>query len=379
MKRWVLVLASLLTAAPGFATPPSSPRRVSVEVVGEGLPRLESSLRESLGRLALQVDVSRPRAPSSLSADATLARVWVVRGDRGVALVVQDPSTGRVIEQRQLHAETDDLLEEQLTLLIRSALETGLDLPQERASVGALPESPSPPNLESAAVVLPPSTVVEEPKRAFGALDSTRPPAWDPEKPRGNSIPSPSARPAGLVIGVEPAASVRWWSSDLAARRAVSLGVSVVHRAFVGSPGLEFGLGYYEPAVSDTETLSFDIETRESWLMGRVALFEASTWDWRVLSGPALLWSLADVRSTAPGYTVNDPRTHWDLVWRSQLSVRYWVQERLAVGLTGGLDHDSSTAAYGVDERGVERTIAREARLRPSVGLSLGTEFGVSR
>ncbi len=360
-----------------------APRVVAVRVVGEGLPRLEPSLRESLGRLALGVKLSRPAPTGSEDQPGVgvVARVWVEITESGaVNVLVLDESTGRVLERRELDARSDDLLEEQLTLLIRSALETGLGIPHEkRASIGsfeAVPSSspePAPSERPSEPRVVPVPEVVAPPPRPFGALDATRAPGWE----HGQDLERPDgASRRGWSFGLEPGVSARWWSPDLPARRVVALSVSVIQRDFVGSPGVDGGFGYYEGAVSDTDALSFDLETREAWLLGRISLLERPSWEWTFASGPTLLWSQAVVRATAPGYAVSQPETHWDLVWRAQTGLRWWVQERLALGVTVGLDYDASTAAYGVSESGSSRSLASEGRLRPALGLSLGTEIG---
>ncbi|MCA9646964.1 MAG: hypothetical protein H6718_14360 [Polyangiaceae bacterium] len=371
------LLAALVVAGQASAEPASSAsRRVDVQVTGQSLPGLEASLRESLGRIALVLNLA-PQAVAASDGSAT-AHVWVVVSPTGgAALVVRDQLSGQVLEQRQLEAESSELLVEQLTLLIRTALESRLEPVRPRGSVGDFSEvtAPSSPRTEAPEPQRAPDPGEASSKQAFGVMDTGRP-LWDAPPPS----PEPRSEQArGIRWGLEPGAALRWWSPDLPVRRAVSLGLSAELRDWAASPGIQLGFGYYENATSDTAVLSFDLETQEAWLLAKASLFESPAWELEVRSGPTLLWSLADVRTTASGYAAKEPRTHWDLVWRGELLAKYWFQEQFAFGLSLALDYDASPASYGINENGVERQVVREAELRPAVGLTLSTGFGASR
>lgn len=383
MKPIVRALFGLLSVlalpAPALAAPGSA-RRVDVQVVGGALPGIEASLKESFGRLALDLNFERRTTPTRPVEAGATAQVWVMVSPAGdVSLIVRDEASGVVVEQRELKATGPELLVEQLTLLIRTALENRLEPRTSQASVAdfsALVSSPVPPRDEPAAAAL----VAPEPpaKQPFGALEATQPPAWDPTD-TGAATDAQKRASGGVLWGLEPQLALRWWSPDLEARRLAALGVSAEVPDMTASPGIQLGFGYYDNAVGDSSILSFDIETQEAWLMGQATLVRDASWDLAVRSGPTLLWSLANVRSSAPGYAVASPRTHWDLVWRSELAASYWLQERLGVGLSVGLDYDASPATYAVKDAGIERTIAREGELRPTVSLSLLAGFGAQR
>ncbi|MCA9634006.1 MAG: hypothetical protein KC766_40440 [Myxococcales bacterium] len=392
---WACLIAAMLLASSGFAEPSAGRRSsVVVQVVGQGLPSLEPSLRESLGRLALGVELARGGAESVAPSDrAAVAWVRIDVSDSGVGLLVVDARAGRVLEQRRLGSASEAVLEEQLTLLIRSALETGLGLVPERPaaieSFAAVPSSPPEASGENgqttqaaapvaaaqpAAPAVPDSGPRARDEPGFGVLGTWAP--RDATAPHGDAERS---RERGWALGVEPGIAVRWWSPDLPGRQVTSLSVAARQREFVGSPGVQAGFGYYADGQRDTVSLNFDVETREVWAMAGVSLLERRVLEWQLASGPTLLWSTANVRFAAPDYVTSEPGTHWDLVWRTQTSLRWWVQEHLALGVDAALDYDASPAGYGISEAGAERTLVREGGLRPAVGVSFGAEFGGRR
>ncbi|MCA9643598.1 MAG: hypothetical protein KC492_23025, partial [Myxococcales bacterium] len=319
MKRVARVLFGLLSVLalpePTLAAPGSA-RRVDVQVVGGALPGIEASLKESFGRLALDLHFERRTTPTRPIEAGATAQVWVMVSPAGdVSLVVRDEASGVVVEQRELKATGPELLVEQLTLLIRTALESRLEPRTSQPSVGdfsALASSPAPPRDDPAAA---PTLVAPEPpaKQPFGALEATQPPAWDP-KDGGAAADTEKRASGGVLWGLEPQVALRWWSPDLEARRLAALGLSAEVPDITASPGIQLGFGYYDNAVGDSSILSFDIETQEAWLMGQATLVRDTSWALAVRSGPTLLWSLANVRSSAPGYAAATPRTHWDLV-----------------------------------------------------------------
>lgn len=367
---------------------PPHPRAVGVVVLGARLPGLEASLQEALARtgmnLTFQRDVAHGSAPTHPQGSI---RIWIDASNTPGASVLITDATQKVLESRRLKDAPASVLEEQLTLLVRTAVETALELrrldsDEHGKPSGATPsasfaaveaaEQGRPPTPEPGSAV---AGVVVGAEGSGGAPARSYPPGIDPGPHRDPRAPW---RSQGWVLELTPHVTALHVSDDVPTLLGAGLDVGVEGRHYIGSLGATLGLERFLEREVITQDVALSLAIYRASLLGRWSPLDRRRTALSVLVGPALVATSAAVHDLAPTLAETEDSERLDLTLSFRTEFRWWVSSQVALALGASLDFDPAPSGFATASSGALTPLVRDAQLRPGVSLGIASDLSLA-
>jgi hypothetical protein len=328
-------------------------RIVDVVIVGppDDARALESSLRELLERLGLEMRASRAdMLPADRAAigDDVAARVWIDLREGDVAHV-EIVARGASVKRDVAREGTRTVLLEDVAHVVQATTESILtNIPRVERDAGAPLDAAPPPDAPVEAVAPPPPRSHED----AGA---------------------PSMPPSGPTVGVATFASVAPFASS-----------SVVFGAGAGArvgfretwhPALWITGAYHAPFGHDGEPLDLHVSVWSARALGTAGLVDAGRFSMEAGAGGGVDVFVLSPGAASAGATVDASRTDVSPILTGILTARYAMSTTASAFLALTVDFDLRPRKYVVTDGDSRSALVSPFVMRP--GLALGLSFDV--